>query len=228
MLKHDPERDAAAYVNGELSVRRRRRFESHLVGCEDCWREVTAARAGRAIAEAGREQAPTDLRERVRAVIGAAPVPGPQRWLVAAWSVSSAALLLIVSLVLIGGRKETPDVISEVIRHFDAGIAGDAPTSSALPVRLGHLKLVDAGRTVVAGRDLSVHRYGDRAGSEIAVYQGSAPFERPEGAESAGGPRWMLRTGDAIVFCSDDPVPSLVVGREPGPVLHVASELGLR
>lgn len=66
---HDPERNAAEYVSGELRRRARRWFEAHLLKCEDCWREVLLGRVGRRIAESARELAPPDLREDVRAAV---------------------------------------------------------------------------------------------------------------------------------------------------------------
>ena len=66
---HDPERNAAEYVSGELSRRATRWFEAHLLHCEDCWREVLLGRLGRRVAEEGREQAPAGLRDRVRAAV---------------------------------------------------------------------------------------------------------------------------------------------------------------
>jgi anti-sigma factor RsiW len=66
---HDPERNAAEYVSGELSTRARRWFEAHLLRCEDCWREVLLGRLGRRLAEEAREQAPAGLRDRVRAAV---------------------------------------------------------------------------------------------------------------------------------------------------------------
>ena len=66
---HDPERNAAEYVTGELSRRATRWFEAHLLHCEDCWREVVFGRLGRRIAEEAREQAPAGLRDRVRAAV---------------------------------------------------------------------------------------------------------------------------------------------------------------
>ena len=66
---HDPERNAAEYVSGELSMRARRWFEAHLLHCEDCWREVLLGRLGRRVAEEAREQTPAGLRDRVRAAV---------------------------------------------------------------------------------------------------------------------------------------------------------------
>jgi anti-sigma factor RsiW len=66
---HDPERNAAEYVSGELRRRARRWFEAHLLDCEDCWREVLLGRAGRRVAESARELAPAELREDVRTAV---------------------------------------------------------------------------------------------------------------------------------------------------------------
>jgi anti-sigma factor RsiW len=67
--RHDPERNAAEYVSGELPGRARRWFEAHLLHCEDCWHEVLIGRIGRRVAEEARELAPAGLRDRVRAVV---------------------------------------------------------------------------------------------------------------------------------------------------------------
>jgi anti-sigma factor RsiW len=74
---HDPERNAAEYVSGELSRRATRWFEAHLLGCEDCWREVLLGRLGRRVAEEAREQAPAGLRDRVRAAVHFTSEGGP-------------------------------------------------------------------------------------------------------------------------------------------------------
>ena len=66
---HDPERNAAEYVSGELGRGPTRWFETHLLDCEDCWREVLLGRIGRAVAEDAREAVPIGLRDRVRATV---------------------------------------------------------------------------------------------------------------------------------------------------------------
>lgn len=71
---HDPERNAAEYVTGELSRAARRWFEAHLLHCDDCWGEVVVGRLGRRLAEEMREQAPAGLRDRVRASVHFASV----------------------------------------------------------------------------------------------------------------------------------------------------------
>ncbi|MGI8617255.1 MAG: zf-HC2 domain-containing protein [Actinomycetota bacterium] len=67
--RHDPERNAAEYVSGELSRRARQWFERHILECDDCWREVLLGRFGRRVAEDAREPVPPGLRDRVRASI---------------------------------------------------------------------------------------------------------------------------------------------------------------
>jgi anti-sigma factor RsiW len=74
---HDPERNAAEYVSGELSRRATRWFEAHLLHCEDCWREVLLGRLGRRVAEEAREQASAGLRDRVRAAVQFTSEGGP-------------------------------------------------------------------------------------------------------------------------------------------------------
>jgi anti-sigma factor RsiW len=66
---HDPERNAAEYVSGELPTRARRWFERHVLDCDDCWREVLLGRFGRRVADDAREPVPPGLRDRVRAAI---------------------------------------------------------------------------------------------------------------------------------------------------------------
>jgi hypothetical protein len=66
---HDPERNAAEYVTGELPRRATRWFEAHLLHCEDCWREVLLGRLGRRVAEEAREHASASLHDRVRAAV---------------------------------------------------------------------------------------------------------------------------------------------------------------
>jgi anti-sigma factor RsiW len=78
--RHDPERNAAEYVSGELSRRAKRWFEAHLLNCEDCWREVLFGRMGKRIAEESREHASAGMRDRVRASVQLAAEagrPGP-------------------------------------------------------------------------------------------------------------------------------------------------------
>ena len=73
---HDPELNAALYLAGELRPRARHWFERHLLGCEDCWREVSLGRIGRRVAEELREIAPPKLREDVQSAISLMKMDG--------------------------------------------------------------------------------------------------------------------------------------------------------
>jgi hypothetical protein len=79
MRHHDPERHAAEFVTGELSRRARRWFSSHLLECEDCWREVLLGRLGHRLASDVREQPPSGLRDRVRALVALEARSHPRR-----------------------------------------------------------------------------------------------------------------------------------------------------
>ena len=112
-MRHDPERTAAAYLAGELAPRQRERFEAHVLGCDDCWREVTAGRQGRALAESLREVAPQHLRERIRATIAAAPAPPRRRIrlgtrMPALLGVVAALLAAAVAGGLLAARERAP------------------------------------------------------------------------------------------------------------------------
>lgn len=76
MWRHEPERNSAEYVSGELPARARRWFERHLLDCDDCWREVLLGRFGRRIAEDARDPVPMGLRDRVRAAVQLASTDG--------------------------------------------------------------------------------------------------------------------------------------------------------
>ncbi len=66
---HNSDTAAADYLGGGLRPRAVRAFERHLLGCERCWQEVDAGRAGRRLAESARQVAPSELREQLRAII---------------------------------------------------------------------------------------------------------------------------------------------------------------
>ena len=78
-VPHDSETAAASHLGGALRPRATRAFERHLLGCEQCWREVDAGRAGRRLAESARQVAPPELREQLRAVIASQTSGGTVR-----------------------------------------------------------------------------------------------------------------------------------------------------
>jgi anti-sigma factor (TIGR02949 family) len=72
----------AVYLDGELEGDERSEFESHAHRCEDCRRVLEAERAqADAVARAHpRRQAPEALRQRVSAIVAAAPPRARRRW----------------------------------------------------------------------------------------------------------------------------------------------------
>ncbi|HZD02048.1 MAG TPA: zf-HC2 domain-containing protein, partial [Actinomycetes bacterium] len=152
-MRHDPERVAAAYLAGELSAGRREWFEGHMLGCEDCWGEVTAGRAGRVLAESLREVAPQHLRERVRATIAAVPAPPRRRWGRLPVLVGVVVVLLLAVGVaggLLAVRQHAPAQpapITAAVASYRAGLSGWTPTGEPPPARrLGGLVWQGASR----------------------------------------------------------------------------------
>jgi anti-sigma factor RsiW len=229
-LKHDPEKAAASYLSGEMKQRRRVWFERHIVECEDCWHEVQTGRAGRSIAESGRELAPQEIREQVRAVIAAAPIPN-RRW---AWrwgtTVFVVALIAMASVayVALEGRNQ-PRVIDAVLIDYRDGSPSGEAIEALLPRRLGDLAYARSYADTLGGLDVSVHVYRDTAGHTVRVYQSDRTFPVADGAEHGGdGRTWTAAADGVVLFCADHPVPSLVVGDDAREVALAVRELGLR
>src|SRR6266508_2775655 len=138
-MRHDPERAAAAYLAGELGPRQRERFEAHVLACDDCWREVTAGRQGRALAESLREVAPQHLRERIRATIAAAPAGRRRRIrlgtrMPALMGVVAALVAVAVAGGLLALRAPAPAqpvAITAAVASYRAGVAAWTPTGRA-------------------------------------------------------------------------------------------------
>lgn len=209
-MKHDPERNAAAYLGGLLKGARRKMFERHMVDCEDCWREVDLGRKGRSVAEAGREMAPQALRERVRAAV---ETVRPRRrrppW-VFGTGVAAIAAVVVAAMVLIPERE--PREIEAVLASFRSGNVG-APALPQLPERLSTLELVGATQARLEGRDAVAHTYVDRSGDEVVVYVADEEWPVAVGAEhDNSGETWQAEKDDLVMICLNEPRASLVVG----------------
>ena len=209
-MKHDPERNAAAYLGGLLGRARRRMFERHMVDCEDCWREVDLGRKGRSVAESARELAPQALRERVRAAVETVrPRRRSPRWILGGGVVGLVALAAAAMLLL---PERDPAEIEAVLASFRSGQAGVA-TEPQLPARLAHLKLVDSARVPVEGLDAVAHTYVDASGDEVVVYAANEQWPVAVGAEhDNAGETWLAEKDGLVMICLDEPAPSLVVG----------------
>jgi Putative zinc-finger len=210
-LKHDPERNAAAYLAGLLSGARRRMFERHIVECEDCWREVDLGREGRSVAESGRELAPQSLRERVRAAVETmAPSPRRPRWVfgVAAITLVAAAVTAVVLAI-----PRQPREIEAVLASFERGHRMGSLSEPKLPAHLANLTLDRAEESELAGLEVVAHHYLDPSGDEVVVYVTDRQWPVALGAEhDNAGEMWTAREDELVMICLNDPVPSLVVG----------------
>jgi hypothetical protein len=227
MTKHDPARDASLYLGGMMSRRGRRRFEHHIIRCEECWQEVEVGRRGRALAESARELAPQDLRELVRSTVAATATPR-RRVALGLWVgalAAGVAALVVVALVLQPGQPREIEVLLADFRAPEL----DRQAAADLPERLGDLELGEVRRGRVGDMPVVVHDYADPAGHTVSVYQSNRTFPVAEGAEHAAiGQTWSATVDGTVMFCADRPVPSLVIGDDAREVRLASLELGLR
>jgi len=210
-LKHDPERNAAAYLGGLLKGARRRMFERHIVDCEDCWREVDLGRRGRSVAESGREMAPQALRERVRAAVETV-WPRRRRPL---WALGGAAVglvaLAVTGMMFLLPEREPREIEAALVafRNRSAGVS----VESRLPARLAELRLTDSARVQLGGVDAIAHTYVDPSGDEVVIYVSDEQWPVAVGAEHGNaGETWLAEEDGLVLICLDEPTPSLVVG----------------
>jgi hypothetical protein len=241
-MAHDPTALAATYLGGELGRRRRERYERHLLDCEDCWREVQAARRGRALAESVRELAPQRLRERVRATVEATPATGRPwpRWpgLTATPAgrgrVLAAAVAVVALLALAAGglldraRPAQPATIAAAVARYQAGDRW-APTAARPPARrLGDLELRHSGQGTLGGLPVTAFVYQDQAGHRVTLLRASRSFPTAAGARhQPTAAVWLAEVDQVVLLCADRPWPSLVVGQDRAEVLLAADRLGL-
>lgn len=230
-MAHDPEKNAAAYLSGNMSRRRRKSFEEHILDCEDCWSEVDLGRRGRSLAEAARGLAPQKLRERIRMSVEAMPAPRG-RWRRLALGASVVAVIavgLVATLDQTMEQQQQPEEIAVLLADFESGSALEARIAETLPEQLGDLRLRHSRAGRIHGMNVTAHSYQDPAGHEVVVYQADRSFPIAEGAEhTADGETWTAEVEGAVMLCADHPVPSLVVGDDRKEVALAAGELGLR
>ncbi len=221
-MRHDPERNAAAYLGGLLKGARRRMFERHMVDCEDCWREVELGRKGRSIAESGRELAPQPLRDRVRLAVETVKPRRRARWVFGVGAFVVAGLAAAVMLLVPEGHPREIEAALDAFRTPEAGI----PVEPQLPRRLGQLKLVRSSERVIGDLDAVAHTYVDPSGDEIVVFVAGQQWPVAAGAEhDNAGETWIAEKDGLVLICIDKPAPSLVVGDDVHDVELVAYSL---
>jgi anti-sigma factor RsiW len=235
-MRHNPERDAAAYLGGTLTRRRRRRFEDHLLECEQCWREVAEARRGRSVAEAARELAPQSVRELVRAAVaGAEP---PSRRFPLPWLATAAVALLVLAgatavvLVVRPDRPaRQPAPIARAIDDFlsDRLPAGRPPSLRALDLSGLGFEVVGAGSGEVGDLAVDAFRYRDAAGRRIHLYLSEQPFPVALGAHRSDRPDgpWTAEGDGVELLCAQRPLPLLAISDDPAALRSLAAHLGV-
>lgn len=237
-MRHDPARDAARFLSGDLTGPDRQAFSEHLLGCADCWSEVELARRGRTLAESMRTAAPADLRDRVRGLVEAEPVEAGaatavvsrrRRLLPAALPVAAAVVLaLILSL---GGGSTEPPSLRQAVADFSAHKlpGAELPDQRAPDLSALQLQPVGAGGGSYAGLDVDGYAYRDPAGRRVVLYLSDEPFPEAPGAQLLAGEDgpWVVQRGDVIVLCARLPHALLVVGQDDQLVRSTASALGV-
>jgi hypothetical protein len=213
---HEAERDAARYVQGEMSERSRRRFESHLLGCERCWNEVQQARAGRAVAERGRELSPSGLREDVRAAVAMSEAPRRRRARILVPVVAAALVAMVVSGLLVsglirGGAPAQPGPIAAALAAYRSdevpGTASRPALHRAPDLSAAGLRLLDSGRSSLSGLVVDAFRFTDGRTS-VVLLLGSERFPEAVGAQKRTGAAhgWRAAEGGIHLVCADSPV----------------------
>lgn len=218
-MSHDPERDAAAYLGGDMSAKRAAAFEQHLLDCEACWREVSEGRSGRALAESARELASQELREDVRAAVAAYTLP-PRRPLRLRLTAAAALLLIAagsVTYIALRGPSQ-PAEIAAAITDFRSGRlpAADAPSRAAPDLSPAGLEYVGGGAGRIGKLRIDAFAYRDRGGNRVFLYLSDKPFPVAAGARlssDARGP-WTAKDGEVDLLCAQRPHALLLLGRD--------------
>jgi hypothetical protein len=207
-----PEERLIAFLAGELTPEEERRFDQHLLGCEECWQAVKADRAARIALEQLRQPAPAGLEGRVALAIALAsqeaskdPVaragagaPSFLRWATArphhARLVAAACLVVVMAAGaagwLVAHRPAAdPPQLAAVVAMMPPG---SAPTSA---LRAGE-------HFVIAGQALMVRAY-QLEGTEELVATSARPFPVPSSSHMLPGSSsqaWMATKGRLSMY----------------------------
>ena len=216
---HDPERDAALYVSGEMRPAERGRFEAHLLGCDDCWREVSLGRDGRRMVEATREIAPPGLRDDIRASISVAPVPRrlPRRLALVA-AVVSVLAFSIFGAAQVRSRNQPPPIAAALTAARTETLAARGPSELPAPnLSSQGLQLVMGERVDLAGLTSDAFMYRNTAGETVLLFTSAAPFPVAHAATplAAGVNGWTAQSDGMTLVCGDRPMNYLVISQDP-------------
>jgi anti-sigma factor RsiW len=235
MDSHDGDRRLLmAFLAGEFDPADARRWDEHLLECEQCWRAVREDRVGRQAAELLRQAAPAGLADRVRfavelAAAGSTSSRPPRRgarrrWrrLVGAGILALGMVVTVAVLLVPGGRAGMPAAVTAVANYAETvpppaqhPAAGTSP--QAAPVEVG------AAVTITVGGQPIVVRTWRLGGTEAVVAVSGQPFPMPPGAQgmSGGGMAWSVRVGKLGLYCVNGRSSELVAA--PVPVAELAA-----
>jgi len=216
---HDPERDAALYVSGEMRPAERGRFEAHLLGCDDCWREVSLGREGRGMAEATREIAPPGLRDDIRAAISVAPVPRrlPRRLALVA-AVVSVLAVSFVGAAQVHSHQQPPPIAAALAAARTETLAARGPSEQPAPnLSSQGLQLVMGERVDLAGLTSDAFMYRNTAGEAVLLFTSATPFPvaRDATPRAASVNGWTAQSDGMTIVCGDRPMNYLVIAHDP-------------
>ena len=198
-----------AFLAGELSDEDERRFDQHLLQCEDCWRAVRADRAARFALEKLREPAPAGLQDRVALAIGLAASeasPGKGRQPPFARSVRHALARPVVRLVAAASLLIALAAGSLAWLEANGGPT-DPPQVAAVAAMMtpgsSPAKGLRAGEhMVIAGQKVAVRAYV-MGGKETIVATSARPFSVPHSSHVLSGASpvaWMATKGQLSMY----------------------------
>ncbi len=206
-----PEQPILNFLAGELSPEEERRFDEHLLGCEQCWRAVQADRAARLALEKLRQPAPAGLQGRVALAVGLAASEAPTGPVVLgrdSWPsfirttiaphvrLVAAACLIVVAAAggfgwLAASRSPAPEP-AQVAAVVAMITPGSAPTTA---LRAGE-------HIVIGGQPLVVRAY-QLEGTEEIVATSARPFHIPSTSHRLTGSSsraWMATKGRLSMY----------------------------
>ncbi|MBI4259155.1 MAG: hypothetical protein HY658_01190 [Actinobacteria bacterium] len=218
---HDPERAAAQYVSGDLRRRARLRFEEHILDCEDCWREVRVGRTGRRLAEAGRELAPSPLRDSVRAAVTlAGGGAGRDRRRLAPFLLVLVAgtAASIGGATLLRSTGSQPGPIEAAVTAYRTGRLplSEPPTVLAPDLSVEGFELAASGRADLDGMNSDVFVYRGSRGERLYLYlsRTAFPVAQDATAHSGTGHGWVANDDGVAMVCADEPISYLLLGED--------------
>jgi hypothetical protein len=197
-----------AFLAGELSAEDERRFDEHLLQCEECWRAVQADRAARFALEKLREPAPAGLHDRVAlaVTIATADAPrreaAPRRLLAVRRAVEQPLVRLLaaasVLIALAAGTFAWMEAKGQTAEPPQVAAVAAMMTPSSSPANA----LRAGEHMVIAGQSLSVRAYV-MDGSETIVATSARPFSVPRSSHVLSGPSpkaWMATKGRLSMY----------------------------